>query len=32
MPECSKKTEAGKLVHIACFRLVPSPRATVAAS
>lgn len=26
------KKEAGKLVHIACFRLVPSPRATVVAS
>lgn len=35
MPGCcikKKKKKAGKLVHIACFRLVPSPRATVAAS
>lgn len=36
-PEClqnkkKRKREAGKLVHIACFRLVPSPRTTVAAS
>lgn len=27
-----KKKERKKLVHIACFRFVPSPKATVAAS